>query len=79
LNKWYNEKSTDGNKKGYCLTELLDNLKSAPKSINKPLRVCVYDFYNKPKDGISAVTGDCVSVKIESGILKEKDTLLMVP
>ena len=55
-----------------CLLEILDNFKSHPKPYNKPARVCIYDIFNKMKDGFSITTGDCFSTKVESGVVTEK-------
>lgn len=81
LKKWY---GTDDNREnrhkgGKCLIEIVDSFKPFPKPFKKPLRVGIYDFYNKGQDGFSALSGDCVSVKVESGIVKEKDKVLIMP
>lgn len=38
------------------------------------MRVCIYDYYNSTS---GQLIGDCVSAKVESGILKEKDELIL--
>lgn len=55
--------------------EIMDNFKPSKKLVNKPLRVCIYDSFNKMKDGFSIATGDCLKVKVDSGVLKEKAKL----
>lgn len=32
---------------GFTLVEAIDEFKSRKNPVNKPIRVCVYDFYNK--------------------------------
>lgn len=67
LNKWYRAEE------GYypqTLVDIIDNFKPRKKPFNKPIRVSVYQYFNKPKDGFSIVTGDSVAVKIESGVIK---------
>jgi translation elongation factor EF-1alpha len=44
------------------------------RAIHKPLRICVYDYYTSTSGNLM---GDCLSVKVESGIVKEKDELLL--
>jgi hypothetical protein len=53
----------------------VDQFKSFPKPIDKPARACIYDYFNKIKDGFSITSGDCVQAKIQSGIIKVKDKL----
>ena len=79
LTSWYNESQESPHKKGKSLLEVIDNFKSSKKEIHKPLRVCIYDYFAKNRDGISHATGDCLSVKVESGIMKEKVKLLLMP
>lgn len=67
LSAWY---------KGPTLIELLDQFKIPKRNINKPIRVCIYDYY-KGTEG--KLIGDCISAKIESGIIKEKDNLVLMP
>jgi translation elongation factor EF-1alpha len=43
---------------------------------NKPLRVCIYDYFKQTEGNI---IGECIQAKIESGIIKEKDQLLLMP
>ena len=47
--------------------------------MNKPTRVCIYDIFTKNRDGFSITSGDCVSAKVESGVLLEKQKLLLLP
>ena len=81
LKCWYNDKNGETNpwKKPMCLLEILDNFKSHPKPYNKPARVCIYDIFNKMKDGFSTTTGDCFSTKVESGVVSEKQKMLLLP
>jgi translation elongation factor EF-1alpha len=59
--------------------DAIDQFKSRKNPVNKPIRVCVYDYYNKGQDAFSAVQGDCISCKIESGVIQEKDKLILKP
>ena len=49
--------------------EAIDEFKSRKNPVNKPIRVCIYDYYNKGQDAMSAVQGECISCKIESGVI----------
>jgi len=79
LTRWYNEArgKDEQNKKPICLMDLIDSFRGMKRPYNKPARVCVYDYYNKDQDGFAYVFGDCLSVKVESGVIKEKDKLLL--
>lgn len=55
LKSWYNDKQEDKNKKGFTLIEAIDEFKSRKNPVNKPIRVCIYDYYNKGQDAMSAV------------------------
>ena len=79
LKAWYNEDQEDIKKKGRCLVEIMDSLNSAVRPHKRPVRACIYSYFNRTKDGKSTATGDCVHLKIESGIIKEKDNLLLMP
>lgn len=81
LKAWYNDVNGATNpwKKPLCLLEILDNFKSHPKPYNKPTRVCIYDIFSKMKDGFSVTSGDCFSTKVESGVVQEKQRLLLLP
>jgi translation elongation factor EF-1alpha len=68
LTKWYND--------GPCLVDFLDTFNLPQRNVIKPLRVCIYDYY---KASSGSLVGDCVQVKIESGIIKEKDEVLLMP
>jgi translation elongation factor EF-1alpha len=46
------------------------------RQISKPLRIGVYGYF-KAMEG--SLIGDCISAKVESGIVKEKDELLLMP
>jgi elongation factor 1 alpha-like protein len=61
---------------GPCLVEILDAMKLPNRSTNKPLRVCVYDYYKQTE---GTIIGDCVAAKVESGVINERDTLLLMP
>lgn len=43
------------------------------------MRACVYDYYNNIQDGFSVVSGECLSIKVESGFLKKKQKLHIMP
>ena len=62
-----------------CLVEALENFKNPKMPINKPLRVCIYGYYNKLRHGNDTLYGDCLTVKVESGVLKRTDTLMLMP
>lgn len=62
--------------KGPNLVEVLDNMKAPKRSSNKPLRVCVYDYFKQTE---GTMLGDCIQAKVDSGIIKEKDTLQLMP
>ena len=81
LKKWYNEEAgkTDPRKVPRCLLEAIDQFKSKPRPIKRPMRACVYDYYQTVQDGLSIISGECLSIKCMSGAIKKKDTLLMVP
>ena len=79
LKSWYHSEAEDKFKKGRSLVEVIDSFRGRPKPVKKPIRVCVYDYLNKGQDAFSAVSGDCCSVKVESGVIKEKDKLLLMP
>jgi hypothetical protein len=40
------------------------------------MRVCVYDYF---KSNEGNLIGDCIQAKVESGIIKEKDALVLMP
>lgn len=42
----------------------------------KPTRLCIYDYYI---NNTGNLIGDCISGKLESGIIKEKDELILMP
>ena len=81
LKKWYNEANgkEEKFKQPKCLVEIIDEFKAFKQPYDKPTRLCIYDYYNRNQDGSTAITGDCCTVKIASGILKEKDKLLLMP
>ena len=61
---------------GYTLIEHLDNFKLPKRSMNKPLRVCIYDYFKQTEGNL---IGDCVQAKVESGIIKDRDCLILMP
>ena len=61
------------------MIEAIDSFKKGEKPYNKPTRVCVYDYFKGNQDGFSLSSGDCVSAKIESGVVMEKQELLLMP
>lgn len=67
LKSWYS---------GKCLIEHLDALRLPQRGVNKPLRVSIFDYY---KSDMGNVIGDCVQAKVESGIIKQKDELVLLP
>lgn len=81
LKKWYNEENGKDNrfKKPLCLVEALHLLRAHPKPYNKPTRICIYDYFVKQPDGHSLLTGDILSVKVESGVVKVNDPMLLMP
>ena len=81
LKAWYNEErgEHEANKKPACLIEVIDSFYAKPRPLKRPMRACVYDYYQIIQDGFSAVSGDCLSVKVESGVLRKKDKVLMMP
>lgn len=56
--------------------EALENARLPARSINKPLRISVYDYY---KSVAGNLIGDCVQAKVESGLLCVKDQILLQP
>lgn len=67
LTSWYN---------GPTLVELLDQFKIPKRNINKPIRIGIYDYYKVTEGNL---IGDVISAKVESGIIKTKDNLLLMP
>lgn len=61
---------------GESLTQILDELKLPKRNIHKPLRVSIYDYFKATEGNL---IGDCISAKIESGVIKEKDHLILMP
>jgi len=49
LKKWYNKNSSENNvhKTPNCLLDILYNFKSQQKPVDKPARICIYDYYHK--------------------------------
>lgn len=60
-----------------CLIEALERFKPAKKPVNKPCRVCIYSYYNKPRQGATNVFGHVLSVKVESGVLGAESKMLL--
>lgn len=92
LQQWYNDswyskyrdekqssQKNDIQLQPICLIEALEKFKTPKKPINKPTRVCIYAYYNKPRAGTSQVFGDCLSVKVESGVLSPESKMLLMP
>jgi translation elongation factor EF-1alpha len=81
LKKWYNDEKGefDTTKKPRCLVEVIDSFYAKPRPLKRPMRACVYDFYQNIQDGFSVCQGECMSLKVESGILKKKDKLVIMP
>ena len=69
LNSWY------GNDKP-CLIDLLDGLRLPQRKFVKQLRASVSDYYQQAS---GSLIGDCVKVKVEAGVLIEKQDLLIMP
>jgi len=67
LKAWY---------EGPSLVDILDTFSPPLRNSHKPLRICIYDQYSQ---SAGSILGDCVSVKVESGIIKEKDEVLLMP
>jgi len=67
LCKWY---------QGESLIEILDKVKVPPRLITKPLRVTVMDYVARTK---GEMIGDVVQAKVESGIIHEKDSIMLMP
>jgi len=61
---------------GQTLMEALENARLPVRSINKPLRVSIYDYY---KAAVGNLIGDCVQAKVESGMICLKDQILLMP
>jgi len=69
LTEWYGTNSP-------CLVDLLDNLRLPQRSFTKPLRTTVFEYAPK---STGALIGDCITAKVEAGLIKEKDELLLMP
>lgn len=67
MSSWY---------KGECLIEILDSMKTPPRLQNKPVRITISDVY---KSTTGNLIGDCAIGKIESGMITQKDKLLLMP
>ena len=61
---------------GECLIELLDKINVPNRTQNKPVRLSVLEYYQRNQ---GVLIGDCIQAKVESGIVNEKDTLMMMP
>ena len=59
-----------------CLVDLLDILRLPQRNFVRPLRASVSE-YIQYKSG--PLIGDCVSVKVESGVMIEKTNILLMP
>ena len=40
------------------------------------MRVCVYDYFKQTE---GSIIGDCIQAKVESGIIRERDTVVLMP
>jgi translation elongation factor EF-1alpha len=58
--------------------EIIDAFTPQKKRLMKPIRACIYDFYSKAKEG-SKLSGDIVSLKLQQGIIKTGNQLLLMP
>jgi translation elongation factor EF-1alpha len=47
MRAWYNEEMKESSKKGLCLVEVIDSFRALPRPVKKPIRVCIYDYFNK--------------------------------
>lgn len=74
-----NDHLPEAMKEPICLVEAIETFKSPAKPYNKPTRVCVYGYYNKLRNAGDIVYGDCLSVKIESGVLHENQQMTLMP
>lgn len=62
--------------KGRSLIEVLDALPSPGRVHNKPCRVYISDCF---KATTGETIGECVAARVESGVVREKDELVLVP
>jgi elongation factor 1 alpha-like protein len=67
LQSWY---------QGRTLLDELDSIQLGQRPVNKPIRVCVYEYY---KSTVGNLIGDCLQVKVEAGIIRERDQILLMP
>lgn len=58
---------------------MIDNFYAKPRPLKRPMRACIYDYYQNIQDGFSVCQGECMSIKVESGVLKKKDKLVIMP
>jgi elongation factor 1 alpha-like protein len=66
-NNWYN---------GICLLDAIDQLKPPERSIDKPLRISINDYYKSTQVSSSLVT---LIGKIETGLVRINDKLIIMP
>lgn len=69
LLSWYGEDSP-------CLLEVLDRLNLPPRNYSKPIRASISEYCPKQQ---GVLIGDCVAVKVEAGVIKEREELLLMP
>ena len=69
LTSWYGEDSP-------CLFDLLDNLKLPDRKFIRPLRASVSEYF---KASTGNLIGDNFKVKIEAGVMKAKESVLLMP
>ena len=69
----------DAMREPICLVEAIETFKSPAKPYNKPTRVCVYGYYNKMRSAGDIVFGDCLSIKVESGVLHDNQVMNLMP
>jgi translation elongation factor EF-1alpha len=69
LLSWYGEDSP-------CLIEVLDGLNLPARVYSKPIRASISEYCPKQQ---GSLIGDCVAVKVEAGVIKERDELIMMP
>lgn len=62
--------------KGPCLIDIIDTLEPSFRDIQKPLRLCIMDSYRLQHGSIQ---GNCVSGKLEGGVIKNHDRVVLLP
>lgn len=59
-----------------CLIEVLDRLNLSARAYSKPIRASISEYCPKQQ---GYLIGDCVAIKVESGVIKERDELIIMP